>query len=120
MTAFEYRAPRGVVDCRSPWSRRLMLLFGWIVLMAGAAAVELVPLPREIPQVAALAAGATVALVVMLLLPEPRPVVKERQTRVTFWDQRVDLIAAAQRRPSVEPRALARPDDAYRSHPIAA
>ena len=97
-----------------------MLMLGWIVLMAGAAAVELAPIPQPVPQVAALGAGAMVALLIMLLLPEPRPVVRPRQTRVTFWDQHVDLIAAAQRRPVVEPQPQPQLDDACRSHPIAA
>ena len=57
---------------------------------------------------------------IMLLLPEPRPIVKQRQTRVTFWDQHVDLIAAAQRRPAPEARPEPQPDDAYRSHLVAA
>jgi hypothetical protein len=96
-----------------------MLFLGWIVLLAGAAAVAVAPVPRPFPQIAALGAGAIGALLITVLLPEPRPVVKKRQTRVTFWDQHVDLIAAANARP-VTARPKPQPDDAYRSHPIAA
>ncbi len=96
-----------------------MLMLGWIVLVAGVASVEFAPVPRPVPHMAVLGAGAIVALVIMLVLPEPRPVKQERQTRVTFWDQHVNLLDAASRLPAVE-HATPQADDAYRSHAIAA
>ncbi len=92
-----------------------MLTLGWLVLLGGSLAVEVAPMPAELPAGVAVGGAAIAALLIMLLLPEPRPVSKTRHTTVTFADQRINL-ASGVRVAATANSHSPKPDDAYRSH----